>query len=194
MAQSTPQRFAVLATLHRAASLSPKTESYCSQSAIAHLRAWGTVQSKGLVDLMSMIEADPELSTDPTACRSGQIVAATVLQKAVSEMPFIFELLLQVSSEQSFHSMCLLQNLLSSNSSNGNSSNPIIGELALRVQEIFLEGLVLMVDEGRPAMQLAAVHLLTQLADTYPGREAICQVSTAAAACMQEHISPSRNL
>ena len=193
MTQWTPQRFAVLTTLHRAASLSPKTESYCSQSAISQLRAWGTVQSKGLVDLMSMIEADPELSTDPTACCSGQIVAATVLQKAVSEMPFIFELLLQVSSEQSYH-LCLIQNLVSGNSLNGNSSNPIIGELALRVQEIFLEGLVLMVDEGRPAMQLAAVHLLTQLANTYPGREAICQVSTAAAACMQEHISPSRKL
>ena len=58
-------------------------------------------------------------------------------------------------------------------------------------QDKFLEGVVLMVDEGRPAMKLAAVHLLTELADTHPGREAICQVSAAAATCMQNNYGSS---
>ncbi|BDA46822.1 hypothetical protein COCOBI_09-2750 [Coccomyxa sp. Obi] len=44
------------------------------------------------------------------------------------------------------------------------------------LQEPFLSGLVLMVDEGSPAMQLAAARLLAQLASDTAACKAICQV------------------
>lgn len=44
------------------------------------------------------------------------------------------------------------------------------------MQEAFLSGLVLMVDEGSPAMQLAAARLLAQLASDIAACKAICQV------------------
>ncbi|EIE19772.1 hypothetical protein COCSUDRAFT_48860 [Coccomyxa subellipsoidea C-169] len=86
--------------------------------------------------LISMIEADSELSTNPAVCRRSQTAAALLLQRMLRESPSMSQLLLQ---------------------------------------EKFLEGLVLMVDEGRPAMQAAAAHLLAELAASPDACKAICQ-------------------